>query len=248
MPAITMEQKENIAVITLSGSVTNPVSRKLVDEFFEALEEVKQCARGLILTGGEKFFSIGLNLPELLLLNRKEMSDFWQRFTQLCFNLYTLPMPTGAALTGHAPAAGTIFALACDFRYMAEGKKVVGLNEIKIGIPTPYLADLMLRQVIGDRGATEMLYSGAFFTPEKALRMNLVDQVHPPKAVLPAMIEKIEDLAANSCQAFKAMKKTRNEDIADKYQRNIKAYNEIFIDCWFSDFTQNALKKAAEKF
>ena len=248
MNTITIEQVDKMAVITLSGSVTNPVSRDLVRELSEALDDVKQHARGLVLTGGEKFFSIGLNLPELLTLNRAEMSDFWPRFIGVCFDLYTLPMPTGAAVTGHAPAAGTIFAIACDFRYVAEGKKLMGLNEVKIGIPTPYLADLMLRQIVGDRVATEMLYTGAFFMPEQALQMNLVDQVHPQDAVLPSMIERISGLASFYPEAFQAMKKARIEDVVAKYHRNVEAYHEMFLDCWFSDFTQSALKKAAENF
>lgn len=248
MKTITIEQKEDIAIVSLSGSVTNPVGRELVNEMSEALADVKRQARGLVLTGGEKFFSIGLNLPELLLLNRTEMSDFWPRFIGLSFDLYTLPMPTGAAVTGHAPAAGTIFAIACDFRYVAEGKKMMGLNEIKIGIPTPYLPDLMLRQIVGDRVATEMLYTGAFYMPDQALQMNLVDQVHPQESVVPSMVEKISTLANYSAKAFQAMKQARVEDIVAKYQRNVQSYHEKFLDCWFSDFTQNALKKAAEKF
>lgn len=249
MQTITIEQKEQVAVISLTGGVTHPVGRELVSELSQALTEVKQSARGLVLTGGEKFFSIGLNLPELLLLNRTEMADFWSRFIQLCFDLYTLPMPTGAAITGHAPAAGTIFAIACDFRCVAEGKKMMGLNEVKIGIPTPYLADLMLRQLVGDRVATEMLYSGTFFLPDQALQMKLVDQVQPQASVLPAITEKISDLAScPALEAFQAMKKARTEDIVEKYQRNVKSYNEMFVDCWFGDATQNALKKAAEKF
>lgn len=249
MQTITIKQKEQVSVISLTGGVTHPVGRELVSELSHALTEVKQSASGMVLTGGEKFFSIGLNLPELLLLNRTEMTDFWSCFIQLCFDLYTLPMPTGAAITGHAPAAGTIFAIACDFRCVAEGKKMMGLNEVKIGIPTPYLADLMLRQLVGDRVATEMLYSGTFYSPDQALQMKLVDQVQPQESVLPAMIEKISDLAScPALEAFQAMKKARTEDIVEKYQQNIKSYNEIFVDCWFSDATQNALKKAAEKF
>ncbi len=248
MKTISIEQRKNIAIISLTGGVTHPVGHELVSELSEALKEVKQGARGLVLSGGENFFSIGLNLPELLLLDRKQMSEFWSRFIQLCFDLYTLPMPTGAAVTGHAPAAGTIFAIACDFRFIAEGKKMMGLNEIKIGIPTPYLADLMLRQLVGDRVATEMLYFGSFFMPDQARQMHLVDQVLPQTSVLPSMVQKISDLAASSAEAFRAMKKARVEDIEDKYHRNIASYNEMFLSCWFADATQHALIKAAEKF
>lgn len=248
MKTLIVEQHENVSVISFSGSVTNPIGRELVSELSQALSKVKQQSSGLVLTGNEKFFSIGLNLPELLQLKRGEMSDFWNDFIQVCFDLYSLPMPTGAALTGHAPAAGTIFAIACDFRYVAEGKKMIGLNEIKIGIPTPYLADIMLRQIVGDRVATEMVYGGEFFMPEHALQMKLVDHIQPQASVLSAMIDKISKLAAYSNEAFQVMKAARVEDIADKYQTHNKTYNERFLDCWFSASTQQALSKAAEKF
>ena len=112
----------------------------------------------MVLAGGTKFFSIGLNLPELIGLNRKEMAEFWERFTQTVFGLYTLPMPTVCAVCGHAVAGGNILALTCDYRIGSTENRKIGLNEILLGLPVPYLADLMLRQVSGDRAATERLY------------------------------------------------------------------------------------------
>ena len=58
---------------------------------------------------------------------------------------------------------------------MAEGKKRIGLNEIQLGVPVPYLADLILRQIVGDRTATEMLYTGAIMPAAAALEVGLVD-------------------------------------------------------------------------
>ena len=96
------------------------------------------------------------------------MADFWHRFEDMVLALYTNPLPTACAIAGHAPAAGTILAIACDFRFLATGKKLIGLNEITIGLPVPFLADLMLRQAVGDRAATEIEYSGDLLIPEKA--------------------------------------------------------------------------------
>ncbi|MFH2057592.1 MAG: enoyl-CoA hydratase-related protein [Pseudomonadota bacterium] len=73
------------------------------------------------------------------------MVDFFQRFNQLTLDLYTLPLPTACAISGHAIGGRNILALTGDYRFMAEGKKRIGLNEIQLGVPVPYLADLILR-------------------------------------------------------------------------------------------------------
>ena len=248
MEKVKIEKIGQVRLVTLSNGVTNPVDIDLVDNLLEVLHEVRQDAKGVVLTGGEKFFSIGLNLPKLIKLDRNEMTQFWDRFTQLCYEIYALPLPSGAAIRGHAPAAGTIFALACDYRYIAEGKKMMGVNEIKLGIPTPYIADLMLRQIVGDRIATEMMYCGEFSLPEQSLQSNLVDMVLPQESVIEAMLEKITSIAAYESEAFKIMKSVRTADIREKFEKNSALFNEQFVDCWFNGKTQTLLDKAAEKF
>ena len=52
-------------------------------------------------------------------------------------------------VAGHAVAGGCVLALATDLRLIAAGKKLIGLNEVTIGLPVPYLADLALRQLVG---------------------------------------------------------------------------------------------------
>ena len=158
-----------VAVLTLKNGVTNALSPELVGECLTALYQIKKEAAGLVLCGGTKFLSIGLDLPSLLPLNRSRMSGFWMNFNQLVFDLYTLPFATVCALEGHAVAGGNILALTCDLRLAVQddGKKI-GLNEIKLGVPVPYLADMMLRQIVGDRAASKMILGGEFFVPERS--------------------------------------------------------------------------------
>ena len=183
MTKLALEDHENVAIVRLANGVTNAISPELVEELALALQEVQGRFRGMVLAGGNKFFSIGLDLPALLKLSRKDMAAFWVRFEDTVLALYTLPIPTAAAIAGHAPAAGTILALACDFRMIASGKKLMGLNEIKIGLPVPFLADLMLRQVVGDRAATEIEYTGELLMPEKAQAFALADAIFPEEDV-----------------------------------------------------------------
>ncbi|MBW2141335.1 MAG: hypothetical protein JRG97_09730 [Deltaproteobacteria bacterium] len=68
MPKVTLEQKETLAVLRLTNGVTNPISPELVEELLKAVRQVKEENLGLVLAGGTKFFSIGLDLPILLAL------------------------------------------------------------------------------------------------------------------------------------------------------------------------------------
>jgi len=157
-------------------------------------------------------------------------------------------MPTACAITGHAIAGGTILASSCDYRFLASGRKLMGLNEIKIGVPVPYLSDLMLRQIVGDRAATEMVYLGEFIEPDKALSIGLADEVLSYDKVENQALEKITEIASLPRQAFAAIKANRIEAIRLTYEKNYKVKNEIFLDCWFSSPAQKLLSKAAEKF
>jgi len=124
----------------------------------------------------------------------------------------------------------------------------MGLNEIKIGVPVPYLSDLMLRQIVGDRAATEMVYQGEFVDPIEAGKIGLVDEVLFYDKVETRALQKVTQMAAFPQNAFAAIKANRVEAIHLAYEKNYKVKNEIFLDCWFSPLSQELLTKAAEKF
>ena len=68
------EYRDKIAILRLNNGVTNPISPNLVDELSASLDAIKSQAHGMILCGGKKFFSIGLDLPELLKLERSAIA------------------------------------------------------------------------------------------------------------------------------------------------------------------------------
>lgn len=248
MPKILIESHEEIAILRLNNGVTNAISPDLIDDLSEKLIMVKKDFQGMILTGGEKFFCIGLDLPGLLVLDRIEMADFFNKFNHLLLSLFTLPLPTCCSISGHAIAGGYILALTCDYRYAASGEKLIGLNEIKLGVPVPYLADLMLRQIVGDQTATEILYSGEFMTTPDAKQLGLVDEIYPQTDVERRALEKIIELTARPQAAFSEIKANHVEKIRQRYRENSMQKNEKFLDCWFSEPVQELLKEASKIF
>jgi enoyl-CoA hydratase/carnithine racemase len=245
---VKIEAKGNVAILRLDNGVKNPVGYELVEDMSAALRTLKNECDGMVLAGGDKFFCIGLNLPELIHYNRSEMTEFWYKFNQVTLDLYTLPLPTACAIVGHAPAVGTIWALCCDLRIAAGGQKLFGLLEVKLGVPTPFLTDLMLRQTVSDHIANDVLYFGELFNPDKAKEINLIHEICPEVEVEEKALSYITALTARPRHALAAIKAVRTEDIRLNYERNFKIQNEIFLDCWFNDSTRQLLAKAAEKF
>lgn len=166
MPTVITEIQKNTAVLTLNNGTTNSIGPDLVEDLSEKLDKIKNEVTGIVLCGGAKFFSTGLDLPSLIKFSRSEMSGFWYRFNHLLLDMYTVSLPTVCALSGHAVAGGNILALTCDYRFAGTDTKKIGLNEIKLGVPVPYLADMILRQTVSEQLATRMLYSGEFLSDQ----------------------------------------------------------------------------------
>jgi enoyl-CoA hydratase/carnithine racemase len=248
MSKVLIENRGNIGILRLNNGKTNAINSQMVNDLYESLASIKTRYKGMVLAGGEKFFSIGLDLPELLRLDKTGMSNFMHGFNQIAFDIFTLPIPSVCAISGHAIAGGNVLALTCDFRFGTSDKKKIGLNEIKLGLPVPYIADLILRQIAGERASTEMLYHGEFMSLLEAKKIGLIDNICSPETVEDQAVNKATELAASHGQAFATLKANRIEVIRSRYEENCESKNNIFIECWFSDPVQKLLKKASHKF
>lgn len=248
MQTVIKEFQDHIAILRLNSGPANPISSVLVDELSQSLSEIKGTARGMVLCGGDQFFSAGFDLPELLKLKRPAMGNFLERFNHLCLALFTAPFPTVCALSGHAVAGGNVLALTCDYRYAVSEEKKIGLNELKLGLPVPYLADMILRHTIGNRYASQMIYSGEFMSFSDAKIIGLIDVVGPPNELEDFTLDRLSQIAGYQSQAFMAVKANKVEEIKRRYEKNDQSKNERFLDCWFSIPVQEKLLEASMKF
>ncbi|MDF1594150.1 MAG: enoyl-CoA hydratase/isomerase family protein [Desulfobacterales bacterium] len=248
MKTVLLEHSEDIAILRLNNGVTNAISPQLVYDLSAAVNECRNLCRGLILTGGSKFFSIGFDLPTLLPLNRNEIADFYNRFNRTALDIFTLPLPTVCAISGHAIAGGTILALACDYRFAAQENKLLGLNEIKLGVPVPHLADLMLRHIVAERAATEIVYCGEFITAADSRQIGLVDEICLADTLEARAVEKVLELAALPAPAFAQIKDARVAGIRSEFLEKHPAKTRGFLDCWFDPAVRVLLTEAAKKF
>jgi enoyl-CoA hydratase/carnithine racemase len=245
---VEIEDRGKVAILQMNNGVTNAINPELVEDLSEALFRIEKEFQGMVLAGGEKFFSIGFDLPVLVNFKRDEMSQYYRKFNDLALRLFTFPFPVCCLLAGHAVAGGCILALTGDYRLSAAGKKFIGLNEIKLGVPVPYLADLMLRQIVSDRSATQMLYRGEYMTPSEAKEIGLVDEVLSKEDVERQAVEMVSEMTGLPRGAFSAIKANRVEAVKLRYEANHESSDERFLDCWFTESVQALLKEASRKF
>jgi enoyl-CoA hydratase/carnithine racemase len=251
MRLILVEQCDGATVVRLHRGVTNALDLQCVNDLAEVVGEARSDpdVRSLVLTSAnDKFFSIGFDIPQLVALGRDEFRHFFRTFNRVCLDLYTLPKPTVAAITGHAIAGGCILALCCDYRLIAEGRKLMGLNEVKLGLPVPYPADCMLRSLIGSRHAREVMESGEFYLPEASLGMGMVDQVLALEQVVERAVEKAVGLGSLPAVAYGMIKRNRVEVVEAEILAQQEEKERLFLDCWTSEEARRRLREAAEKF
>ncbi|MBA3010974.1 MAG: hypothetical protein KKF12_21200 [Proteobacteria bacterium] len=108
--------------------------------------------------------------------------------------------------------------------------------------------NLELRQIVGDRAATEMVYTGVMMPTVDALEIGLVDEIVTEEDLEQKAIEKIANIAKFSCEGFAAIKANRTDPVRTAYKAGFEKKNAQFIECWFSKNVQAYLCKAAEKF
>lgn len=248
---IDVTYRESVALVELNRDTTNALSPELVGELAETIEkaESEPGVRALVLSSAnDKFFSIGWDLPRLYDLPEESFRRFYELFNRTCMALYTLPKPTVAGLRGHAVAGGCILALCCDYRIMAPGHKLMGLNEIKLGVPVPYAADCILQSIVGPRTARDVVESGDFYEAEASLAKGLLDEVVPQDEVTARAVERARVLGAMPPEAYAGIKANRVEAVEARVAAALEKKQREFIAMWYTEEPRKRLREAMKKF
>jgi enoyl-CoA hydratase/carnithine racemase len=138
-------------------------------------------ARVLVITGRGRGFCSGGDVEEIIgeLVKREaaELREFTRMTGAVVKGLRELPMPVIAAVNGTAAGAGSVIALAADFRLLAQSASFaflftrVGLSGADMG--SAYL----LPRIVGLGRATEILMLGDKIDAQRALEIGLATEV-----------------------------------------------------------------------
>lgn len=158
------------------GADENRFTPEWLDEVNAALDKV-ETAEGpavLVTTGHGKFYSNGLDL-DWLGQNFDQYAAYVERVQTLLARLLTFPVPTVAALNGHAFGAGAMLAIAHDYRVMREDRGYFCFPEIDIQIPFTPGMNALITSKLTPRSAFNAMATGRRYSGPDALAEGLVD-------------------------------------------------------------------------
>jgi len=204
---ISLTYEDKIAILELGGD-ENRFSPGFLDEIDAHLDEIVSAgAQGLVTTGGGKFYTNGLDL-DWLAANGDQTQWYVGRVQSMLARVLTLPVPTAAAVVGHAFGAGAMLALAHDFRVMRADRGFFCLPEVDIRIPfTPGMAALIQAKLTAQAAVASMT-TGRRFGGDDAERLGLVDAVAAEGAVTPAAVDLLRPLGGKDPGTLGAIKQS----------------------------------------
>ena len=162
-----------------------------------------------MLCGGEKFFCNGLDLDWALACSRAEIKEMFHALAGLILAMLESPLPIVGAIRGHAIGGGMAIYLACDYRYAAAGRVLMGKPEILLGVPNPYYGDQLLRFVAGDFVASDLIYTGKLVRAEQGRALGLVHETGPKEDIERMAWERLLFLRDLAPEAFQESKRMR---------------------------------------
>lgn len=244
MKTIEVTVKDHLAIITLNRGKSNSLNREMVTELTDVLTNIENDANigGVMITGRENFFSAGLDLIELYDYNEEEAKSFWHLFLNFTAKITAFKKPMVAAINGHSPAGGCVIALACDARVMAEGKYIIGLNEVPVGIIVPKSIFELYSFWLGKANASRSLLEGKLFNPEEALEIGLVDELVKPESILTTAERKVRKYMAFERTTWSQSKVNIRRDLIAITSADQSADLEVMLKQWWAPSTRAILK------
>ena len=239
-----IEWRDGLALVRLTCGKANALNPRSLAALERALDEATGGgARGIILTGYERFFSAGLDLVDLYGLERDAMDAFMAWFDAIMLRVFTYPRPVVAAVGGHAVAGGAVLALACDARVTGADAGRFGLNEIRLGVPFPASALEIIRHAVPAASVEEVLYGGELFDPGEALARGLAtDLVHGD--AVEAARQVCARLAAAPSGAFETIKTALKGPAVERARVTLGPLRRAFVDAWYAPEARRRIGEA----
>lgn len=222
LPLRTMDQApvlyevaDSIATITLNRPANrNSMTPEVMTAFRAAIAQAA-ADRGLrcvVITGRGASFCAGADFrgaspaeqrPEDAVPDYERLFRTYEPFLEV----FDLPMPTIAALNGHAVGGGFGLALVCDLRVANRDAKY-GANFAKLGFHSGMAISHLLPRIVGVPVAAEMLFTGKLVDGARAAAIGLAHEAVAAEDVLTSAMQRARAVAACAPEAVRLMKRS----------------------------------------
>ena len=246
--SVVMDVEEGLATVTLNRAHGNAINVELAEELTRVCREAARddAIHGLMLAGAGKLFCPGLDLQELVELDRPDMERFVIDFATCIAGLYAFPKPMVAAIHGHAVAGGCVLTLTADWRVLRAGA-LVGLNEVRVGVPLPFGVSLILRESVPRLHLEEVALLGKNYRDDDALSAGLVHEVYAGESFEEHCRQRLREFVSRDLGALIITKRFLRSSIVERIRENGTRDVPEFLDAWYRPQTQARIRDIVDE-
>lgn len=229
---VRVEQRDGCAWVTLDRPPLNLLEpgliRALRDTFLGLARDPG--VRAAVVTGAGRATCAGMQIQVLRDLDSAGAKALISGLHDAIHAVHEAPFPTICMVNGACLGAGFELAMACDMR-VAASSAILGLPEIRVGIPSVIEAAL-LPALVGPGRAAEILLVGAPVTAAQALEWGLVNRAVPSEtlaAATQALVDSILECAPTAVRLQKELiVRWRNTDLRTAVESGINAFAQAY--------------------
>ena len=232
---LTDNPQSGVLRVTLNRpAVANAFNTRMMEELLDLWRSLAASAdapRCVVLTGaGTRAFCAGADLKERNGMTEAQWLAQHVIIEQQYAALINCAVPVIAAINGHAFAGGLEMVLACDFAYAVKDARFA-LTEVTLGIMPGAGGTQTLARTAGERRAKEIILTGKPFGAAEALDWGIVNALHEPDALMPAVLATAGQIAGNAPiavrEARRAIHGGLHRPIDDAMRFEIECYNRL---------------------
>ena len=201
-----LARHEDVYVLRL-GDDENRFTLNWIDQIHVHLDDVIRDPAPLVTTADGKFYSNGLDL-DWVLSNPDQHESYVARIHDLLARVLTLPVPTVAAISGHAFGGGAMLAMAHDWRVMRNDRGYLCFPEIDIKVPFTAGMAALIQAKVSPQTATVAMTTGRRFDADAATTAGVIDEASDQNDLLPNAISRLRPLAGKDTATLGSIKKT----------------------------------------
>lgn len=211
--SVSLTVSDAVTVLDL-GEDENRFTPAWMTDVEEALDEVvAKAPTALVTTAEGRFFSNGLDL-EWLGAHLEEYDAYLTRVQNLLARFLLLPVPTVAAIPGHAFGMGAALALAHDARLMRADRGYFCFPEIDLGLSfTPGMLAL-IRATLPANTALEATTTGRRYDAESATAAGIVAATAGIEELRTRAVDHMQPLTGKDAATLGGIKQAIHADVA----------------------------------
>jgi enoyl-CoA hydratase/carnithine racemase len=202
----TLGREGDVHVLDL-GDGENRLDRDALRTLHALLDDVEAASapRSLVTVADGKFWCNGFD-QEWMAAHPRDVDRLLDEFRALLARLVLFPVPTVAALQGHAFAAGAMLALGHDFRVMREDRGYFCLPEIDLRRPLSAGSVAVVQAKVPASVLSDLLIGAHRYTGPEAVAAGLAGGVAPGDAIRSVAIELAASLAGKDPASLAVLK------------------------------------------